>query len=124
MGIIGDSGLWRNSKYQSFPYSGVYVATFQARDNPKSDDRFDEYRLWSRDNLSSMTFHVHRKPIALFSAKLTGGWLQITDSSYDLDHIKAYNKGLMDWQWQYKTTESEMWMDGQPPAQSANKRAI
>lgn len=117
MGIIGDSGLWRNSKYQSFPYSGVYVATFQARDNPKSDDRFDEYRLWSRDNLSSMTFHVHRKPIALFSAKLTGGWLQITDSSYDLDHIKAYNKGLMDWQWQYKKNESEMWMDGQPPAQ-------
>lgn len=72
MGIIGDSGLWRNSQYQSFPYSGVYVATFQARDNPKSDDRFDDYRLWSRDNLSSMTFHVHRKPIALFSAKLTG----------------------------------------------------
>ncbi|WP_313637533.1 hypothetical protein [Paenibacillus sp.] len=85
MGIIGDSGLWRTSTYSSFPYSGVYTATFQGRDNPKNDDRFDVYRKWSRDNLSSMVFHVHRKPIALFSAKLMGGYIQISDSSYDLD---------------------------------------
>ncbi|KWX73316.1 hypothetical protein AMQ84_22665 [Paenibacillus riograndensis] len=117
MDIIGDSGLWRSSVYSSFPYSGVYVATFQGRDNPINDDRFDVYRKWSRDNLSSMTFHVHRKPIALFSAKLMGGMLQITDSSYDLDHITASNKGLMDWQWQYKKTEGQVWTDGFPPAQ-------
>ncbi|QUL56107.1 hypothetical protein KDC22_06130 [Paenibacillus tritici] len=117
MGIIGDSGLWRSSPYASFPYSGVYVANFQGRDNPKGDDRFDVYRKWSRNNLSSMTFHVHRKPIALFSARLTGGWLQITDSSYDSDHITASNKGLMDWQWQYKKTEGQVWTDGYPPAQ-------
>lgn len=115
MGIIGDSGLWRTSPYASFPYSGVYTATFQAKDNPKADDRFDEYRMWSRDNLSSMTFHVHRKPIALFAAKLIGGNLQITDSSYDLDHITAINKGLIDRQWQYKKTESNVWIDGSPP---------
>ncbi|WP_209439950.1 hypothetical protein, partial [Paenibacillus sonchi] len=63
-----------------------------------------------------MTFHVHRKPVALFAAKLVGGTLQITDSSYDLDHITAANKGLIDWQWQYKKTESGVWMDGAPPA--------
>lgn len=115
MGIIGDSGLWRTSTYSSFPYSGVYIATFQGRDNPKNDDRFDVYRKWSRDNLSSMTFHVHRKPIALFSAKLMGGYIQISDSSYDLDHITAANKGLVDRQWQYKKTEASIWNDGQPP---------
>jgi len=71
MGIIYDSGLWRNSRYSSFPYSGAYTAIFQARDNPNGDDRFDAYRLWSKDNLSSMTFMIHRKPIALFSAKLS-----------------------------------------------------
>lgn len=117
MGIIWDSGLWRSDRYTSFPYSGLYTATFQARDNPKSDDRFDDYRLWSRDNLSSMTYHVHRKPIALFSAKLAWGSLQLTDSSYDLDHITAVNKGIIDWQWQYKKSDSEIWIDGQPPAQ-------
>ncbi|MBT2292324.1 hypothetical protein J7E73_24985 [Paenibacillus albidus] len=117
MGIIGDSGLWRTEQYTSFPYSGVYTATFQARDNPRNDDRFDEYRMWSRDNLSSMTYHVHRKPIALFAAKLTGGGLQLTDFSYDLDHVSAVNKGLMDWQWQYKAAEAEIWTDGYPPGQ-------
>ncbi|MEK3833860.1 hypothetical protein [Paenibacillus sp. FSL R7-0128] len=117
MGIIWDSGLWRSSPYTTFPYSGSYVATFQGRDNPKDDDRFDVYRKWSRNNLSSMTFHVHRKPIALFSARLSGGWLQITDSSYDLDHVTASNKGIMDWQWQYKKTEGQVWTDGYPPAQ-------
>jgi hypothetical protein len=117
MGTIGDSGLWRNDKYYSFPLVGRYDSIYQARDNPRSDDRFDEYRLWSRDNLSSLVFLVHRKPIAIFSAKLMNGWLQIADSSYDLDHISAYNKGLMDWQWQYKKTASEIWIDGQPPAQ-------
>ncbi len=117
MGIIWDSGLWRNTPYSSFPYSGTYVATFQGRDNPKDDDRFDVYRKWSRNNLSSMTFHVHRKPIALFSARLSGGWLQITDSSYDLDHVTASNKGIMDWQWQYKKSEGQVWTDGYPPAQ-------
>ncbi|NUU60021.1 hypothetical protein [Paenibacillus agri] len=116
MGIIGDSGLWRTTPYLSFPLSGVYTVTFQGRDNPLNDDRFDVYRKWSRDNLSSMTFHVHRKPIALFSAKLVGGTLQITDSSYDLDHIRAVNKGLVDRQWQYKKTESGVWIDGPPPS--------
>jgi hypothetical protein len=115
MGIIGDSGLWRASTYSSFPYSGVYTATFQGRDNPKNEDQFDIYRKWSRDNLSSMTFHVHRKPIALFSAKLVGGSLKLVDSSYDLDHISAVNKGLVDRQWQYKKTETTIWNDGQPP---------
>lgn len=116
MGIILDSGLWRSGKYDSFSLVGAYTATLQARDNPKNNDQFDEYRLWSRDNLSAMTYNVHRKPIALFSAKLVGGSLQLTDSSYDLDHITASNKGLMDWQWQYKITGSEIWTDGKPPA--------
>lgn len=116
MGILSDSSLWRTAKYASFPFSGVYVATVQAKDNPKPDDRFNNYRVWSRDNLSSMTFHVHRKPVALFAAKIVGGSLQITDISYDLDHTTAINKGLGSWQWQYRKSGSEVWTEGQPPA--------
>ena len=117
MGSIPDSGLWRSTMYPSFPYSGVYVTSVQAKDNPKNDGRFDPYRIWGRDNLSSMTFMVHRKPIALFAAKLVNGGLQLTDSSYDLDHTTASNKGVTTWQWQYKKTSSEVWTEGSPPAQ-------
>ncbi|ULO06449.1 hypothetical protein H1230_26085 [Paenibacillus sp. 19GGS1-52] len=117
MGRLADSGLWRSTMYPSFPYSGVYVSSVQAKDNPKNDDRFDPYRIWGRDNLSSMTFLVHRKPIALFVAKLVNGGLQLTDSSYDLDHTTAANKGITTWQWQYKNTSSEIWTEGSPPAQ-------
>ncbi|MCL6601469.1 MAG: hypothetical protein K6T94_01220 [Paenibacillus sp.] len=117
MGMIPDSGLWQNLIYTSFPYSGVYNASFQLKDNPKPDDRFNEYRLWGRDNLSSMIFHVHRKPIALFSVKVVGGNLQIADISYDKDHTTSVDKGIYQWQWQYKQTDKESWIEGQPPAQ-------
>lgn len=123
MGMIWDSGLWRDSKYPSFPFSGAYTATFQARDNPKGDDRFDNYRMWSRDNLSSMTFMVHRKPVALFSAKLIGGTLHLTDSSYDLDHMSSPTKGLVTWQWQWRKAGDEVWTEGQPTAQLPSGQA-
>ncbi|MDT3426022.1 hypothetical protein J2Z22_001542 [Paenibacillus forsythiae] len=116
MGSIFDSGLWRSSLYPSFPYSGAYVASFQHKDNPKNDDHFDNYRMWGRDNLSSMTFLVHRKPVALFSAKLAGGSLQLSDSSYDIDHISNFNKGISVWEWQWRKSESEVWKEGQPPS--------
>ncbi|KGE19021.1 hypothetical protein [Paenibacillus wynnii] len=117
MGLISDSGQWRSATYASFPYTGQYVATVQFKDNPKTNDQFDNYRLWSRDNLSALAFQVHRKPIAIFAAKIVNGTLQLTDSSYDLDHISRNDKGLSVWQWQYKLTEDEFWTEGQPPAQ-------
>ncbi|WP_019912923.1 glycoside hydrolase family 78 protein [Paenibacillus sp. HW567] len=116
MGIISDSGLWRSGLYPSFPYSGLYSAYFQLKDSPKNDNRFDKYRVWGPDNMSSMVFNVHRKPIALFMAKLVNGSLQLTDSSYDLDHASSPTKGISTWQWQYKKTESEVWTEGRPPA--------
>ncbi|WP_379155051.1 hypothetical protein [Paenibacillus sp. sgz5001063] len=117
MGMIPDSGLWRSSKYPSFPYTGAYTAIFQARDNPDADNRLDAYRLWSRDNLSSMTFMIHRKPVALFTAKLVNGSLQLTDNSYDLDHTTSPTKGLITWQWQWRKVGDQVWTEGQPPAQ-------
>lgn len=117
MGIISDSGLWRSALYTSFLYSGLYSAYFQLKDNPKDDNRFDKYRIWGPDNMSSMTFNVHRKPVALFVAKLVNGNLQLTDSSYDLDHTSSPTKGISTWQWQYKKIDAEVWTEGEPPAQ-------
>lgn len=71
MGIIGDSGLWRTSLYTSFPYTGQYVVSYQAKDIPKQDARFAEYQMWSKDAASTMSFKVHRKPIALFQQGLS-----------------------------------------------------
>ncbi|WP_150265742.1 hypothetical protein [Paenibacillus tepidiphilus] len=114
MGMIADSGSWRSAPYESFPFTGNYIATYQPRDNPKLDNRFDEYRMWGRDNISQLSFQVHRKPVALFAAKSVGGVLQVTDSSYDQDHITRIDKGLREWQWQYRKGDAQLWTDGLP----------
>ncbi|WP_157643562.1 hypothetical protein [Paenibacillus camerounensis] len=110
--MLVDSGIWRTSVYTSFAHSGWYNAIVQVRDNP-SGDHFDEFRKWSRDNESSLIFLVHRKPTAMFSAKLIGNNIQITDSSYDVDHTSAADKGLSDRQWQWRKSGDEAWNEGQ-----------
>ncbi|KUK09960.1 MAG: PKD domain containing protein, partial [Clostridia bacterium 41_269] len=54
-----------------FDKVGKFDVEFIARDNPKDDDRFDEYRLWSLKPLVGKTLYVHRKPIAQFTVTLT-----------------------------------------------------
>ncbi|WP_187355131.1 hypothetical protein ['Paenibacillus yunnanensis' Narsing Rao et al. 2020] len=120
MGTLGDSGLWRSTMYTSFAYPGAYNATVQVRDNPQGD-RFDEFRKWSRDNESSLVFLVHRQPTSLFAAKLNGNKIQITDHSYDIDHMTAYNKGLIDRQWQWRKVGDEAWNDGQLSSRPTNE---
>ncbi|OKP79458.1 hypothetical protein A3844_28420 [Paenibacillus helianthi] len=120
-GIISDSGLWRTSLYNSFPYTGEYVVTYQAKDIPKTESSFAEYQMWSKDAASTMSFQVHRKPIALFTARLVGSSIVLADSSYDLDHVSRADKGLMQWQWQYKKSYEEMWTDGQPTGAVSSK---
>lgn len=40
--------------------------------------------------------------------------MQITDSSFDSDHISRVDKGLTQRQWQYKKGDEELWKDGTP----------
>ncbi|WP_342564689.1 hypothetical protein NST84_05880 [Paenibacillus sp. FSL R7-0345] len=114
MGLLPDQETWRGSPYESFSLTGLYIATYQPRDNPLADDRFAEYRMWGRENVTQLSFQVHRKPIAQFSAKLAGGALQLADSSYDLDHIARPDKGLTAREYQYKKGDAELWTDGVP----------
>ncbi|WP_150274245.1 hypothetical protein [Paenibacillus tepidiphilus] len=110
--MLSDSGLWRSSMYSSFAFPGWYNAIVQVRDNPLGDS-FDEFRKWSRDNESSLIFLIHRKPTAMFAAKLIGNSIQIIDNSYDIDHTTADNKGLYERQWQWRKVGEDAWNDGQ-----------
>lgn len=110
-GTLPDSGLWRSSMYNAFNYPGWYNAIVQVRDNPKNDN-FDEFRMWSNDNNSSLIFLFHRKPTALFSARVAGSAVQVVDNSYDIDHTTASNKGLIAWNWQWRKVGNEVWNDG------------
>lgn len=71
IGVADFSGEYLSAPVKSFDKVGKYDVIFQARDNPKSDNRFDNYRLWSYMPLNKLVLYVHRKPIALFTANLT-----------------------------------------------------
>src|SRR5690606_12090011 len=88
LGQISDSGVFRSSPYTKFDKVGKYEVTYQAQDNPSIDNRFSNYRKWSKDNLSKLTLLVHRKPIPVFTVKVNHGsttsTVTITENSYDL----------------------------------------
>lgn len=68
---------------------GLYEIEPKVRDNPKGDDRFDEFRKWSVDGITH-TVLAHRRPIADFSlywAASGGNYaIDFIDKAYDLDH--------------------------------------
>ncbi|MDF2989297.1 MAG: hypothetical protein K0R50_4807, partial [Eubacterium sp.] len=98
---------------------GKYIVSAQFRDNPKDDNRFDNYRLWSNKSAPA-TIIVHRRPFALFSVQVgskigTNINLTYLDQSYDLDHnISRADKGIALRNWQYKKVDSDAWIEGKP----------
>lgn len=122
LGIISKSGEYRSEPIRVFDKVGAYTITLQAQDNPKNDDRFDEYRRWSLESSSTLTLYVHRRPIAQFSPRLSYNELNKTfavtviDRSYDLDHISKPTKGIVDIRYKWKKTEELAWRNGLPTA--------
>ncbi len=97
---------------------GKYVINLKARDNPKSDNRFDNYRLWSLGD-QNLTVYVHRKPIALASVRITdngdGTYTARAEDagSYDLDHnVTRADKGIVDREWRWRRSISTEWVTG------------
>jgi hypothetical protein len=121
-GMIPDSGIWRDIPYYSFAHVGHYEAVYRAKDNPKLNNLFDDYRYWSRESFSQINFYVHRKPVPIFSVRTTanpgsGNYIvATTEASYDLDHQTQTNKGIYAREWQYKLANAATWTNGQPPA--------
>ena len=124
-GLDGNSGKWITEPLYTFSKVGKYTAVAQFRDNPKDDNRFDNYRLWS--NVSApATIIVHRRPIALFSTQIagrTGSIVNLTylDKSYDPDHnLSRTDKGIAARVWQYKKASSDTWIEGNPASLAYN----
>lgn len=120
LGIISKSGEYRSEPIRVFDKVGAYTITLQAKDNPKNDDRFDEYRRWSLESSSTLTLYVHRRPIAQFSPRLSYNdsnktfAVTVIDRSYDLDHISKPTKGIVDIRYKWKKTEELAWRNGLP----------
>lgn len=93
---------------------GKYVINLKARDNPKNNNLFDNYRLWSTGD-QNLTLYVHRKPIPLMNITVTQNsdetWRIIAadGGSYDLDHTSLANKGIVSWEWAWRDQWEDSW---------------
>ena len=71
LGLAPYSGLPLSQSVNMFDKVGKFDVVFRAKDNPKNDNRFDNYRLWSYMPLTKLVLYVHRKPIAQYTSVLT-----------------------------------------------------
>jgi hypothetical protein len=126
-GLDGNSGKWITEPLYTFSKVGKYTVVAQFRDNPKDDNRFDSYRLWS--NVSApATIIVHRRPIALFTVSSRYNettklcTLRANNTSYDLDHqISRSDKGIAQSSFEYKLSTDSTWSSGLPTNVPVNK---
>lgn len=118
LGLASFHEQWLPAPVYRFDKVGEFVTTFQARDNPKDDDRFDEYRLWSYMPADSLHLYVHRRPVAMFGVQLSlnGNHCNVTINSdaYDLDHISQPDKGVVEHKWSWRPATNVGWNSGKP----------
>jgi alpha-tubulin suppressor-like RCC1 family protein len=113
LGLMPGSGIYLSNPIAVFDKVGHYQVSYQARDNPKDDDRFGNYRLWSNEAVTNI--YVHRKPVADFSVKIidnddTGCFLyHMADYSYDIDYTSMDNLGIVERSWAWMDTEFFAW---------------
>lgn len=130
LGTLANSGVYVPDPMTRFDKVGKIECVVQARDNPKDDMRFDNYRLWSNDSETRLLFYVHRKPIAQFNASFartdgSGNYiLNISESSYDPDHTSRIDKGITAKAWQWKELTAAAWNSGTPSVLAPNKSII
>lgn len=94
---------------------GKYVINLKARDNPKADNRFNSYRLWSLGD-QNLTVYIHRKPVALLRITVNNNGdgtftVKAFDAgSYDLDHSNSRtDRGITASEWRWKESTAAAW---------------
>jgi len=128
LGLEPNSGIWQSKESDKFTKVGLYRLICSARDNPKNDDRFDDYRLWGEVS-PTYKIYVHRRPIADFQIQLrksgVGFSASTIDSSYDLDWYSFANRGIVSWRWKYRIVDGADWYYTQLPTYlDANKEYV
>ncbi len=125
-GIDFDSGKSLLKLPTEYNKVGRYDITAKAQDKPTADARFLSYYKWSEP--AQKTIYVHRKPFA--EPSLTYSYdgnfyvLNLTDSSYDLDHSSRSDKGIVQKVWSYKdaTDPNAQWIEGKLTSVPVNKK--
>lgn len=124
LGLATFNEQWLPAPVYRFDKVGEFITTFQARDNPKDDDRFDEYRLWSYMPADSLHLYVHRRPVAMFGVQLVKNVdyydVTINSDAYDLDHISLPDKGIVEHKWSWRLATSTTWNSGKPTTLAPN----
>ena len=116
-----DTSVGEGIAMTTFTKVGHYKMTPRVRDNPVgTDNRFDNYRLWNKDNTFVDVF-VHRRPVA----KMKLYFKEAEDSmiaylrdanSYDLDHESEDNHGIIAWKWSIKSQDDTLWQHYSGPS--------
>lgn len=120
LGKYEKDGTYLSDPILSFNKVGKYEVVYGARDNPKDDDKFDSYRLWSDEGQSRATIYVHRRPEAVYTANVKYNsaadkyYTEILESPFDMDHISFPDKGIVKKEWKWKCTDESDWKAGQP----------
>jgi len=99
LGEVSFNGQFLPAPVTRFNKVGRYQVEFQARDNPKDDNRFDNYRQWSAMPLDRLVLYVHRRPLALFTAFLSPQG-NMTINTYEQSNIDFIGEGGSYAQWE------------------------
>ncbi len=113
LGIADFNAKTLNYPITYFDKTGLFNINLKVRDNPKNDDRFDNYRLYNQGIINA-NLYVHRRPIALAGVRISPNgtlWnVQAYDAgSYDLDHSSRANKGIVASEWGWKEEYETSW---------------
>jgi hypothetical protein len=125
-GLGKDPNVGKGIILNQFKYVGHYLMKARVRDNPVGDDdRFDNYRLWNKDN-TEVNVYVHRRPVAKMDYVLSETddhyILRAWDKeSYDLDHKSEVNNGIVAWQWSIKEKDETTWTQYQTKEMTYDK---
>lgn len=125
LGEAGFAGQYLPGPVTGFDKTGKYNVQFQARDNPKPDNRFDGYRLWSHMPLDDLELYIHRRPLALYTVQVTPSGsvynVAVQDQSYDPDHQGEAGNGIRAREWRWKEAAAATWNSSIPSTLPAGK---
>lgn len=114
------SGSVFSTPMRVFTKVGKYELTYKAQDNPtgstSSSHPFQDYRKWSEMSKFKRIIYIHRAPKALFTAATSCGSsscsVAIQNQSYDLDRYSTSQRGIVQFEWQYRKSMASSWTTG------------